>query len=271
MTRTFIRSVARSIRNSLHAPHIPPAACEPEPEKRIVPANAYETLYENHAKYFKGDVSVGEGDYEKIGRVELDLLLMEGLKPGDTLLDFGCGNGRLAVHVVPQLNGHGRFIGIDISPTYLEQGAERIDRTAPDRACQVEWIHQNTPNFPLPDDSVDMMCAFSVFTHMENEDSYHYLKDALRIVRPGGKFIFSCLPLDLKYARRIFLEEAAMSLEARWQRIRNVITSKELMTQLAELAGWKVLKWYEGEEDNIGLGDGPKNRLGQSSCIAVAP
>ena len=64
-------------------------------------------------------LSIGNGDYELIGRIELGLLLMEGLRPDSTLVDFGCGTGRLAVHVIPRLQRGGRYIGIDISETML--------------------------------------------------------------------------------------------------------------------------------------------------------
>jgi len=67
--------------------------------------NVYEHLYERYARSDTSDEAVGSGDFDTIGRVECDLLLMEGLKPTDTLVDFGCGTGRLAVHVVPVLKG----------------------------------------------------------------------------------------------------------------------------------------------------------------------
>ncbi len=260
MTKTLVRSVVRSLRNSFRNPPPPPAE-----------TNAYESRYEMHAQRFGGDVSVGEGDYDEIGRIELELLLMEGLKPGGTLVDLGCGNGRLAAHVIPILNSQAAYIGIDISKTYLQQGARRVDEMLPRRSCRVQWVHQTGPDFPLDEHSVDVMCTFSVFTHMENEDTYLYLKSALRVVKPGGKFIFSCLPLDLAYARRIFLEEADLPLEVRWQRVRNVVTSKDLMSDLSEMAGWKVLRWYEGEKNNIGRPGSTLRPLGQSSCVLEAP
>lgn len=38
-----------------------------------------------------------------------------------------------------------------------------------------------------------MICAFSVFTHLHHEESFLYLRDARRALKPGGKFIFSFL------------------------------------------------------------------------------
>src|SRR5215211_4071190 len=65
--------------------------------------DTYENLYETYARELEIDQVVGPGDFDLIGRIELALLQMEGLKPEDTLVDLGCGIGRLAVHVIPTL------------------------------------------------------------------------------------------------------------------------------------------------------------------------
>jgi ubiquinone/menaquinone biosynthesis C-methylase UbiE len=240
------------------------------PSDKKMRADTYETLYETNAQQ-EFDGSVGGGDYHEVGLTEMELLRMEGLKPADTMIDLGCGNGRLAVHAVSFLKEGGTYIGIDIAKTYLQKAADRIARVVPGRTCAVEWVHQTTPSFVMADQSVDMICAFSVFTHMEHEDAYNYLKSALRIVRPGGKFIFSCLPLHTASGQHVFHEEAKLSLDARWDKVRNVTTTMDLMTVLSEMAGWKVERWYEGEENNIGLPNGVMRRLGQSSCVLKAP
>ncbi len=112
-----------------------------------------------------------------------------------------------------------------------------------------------------------MICAFSVFTHMEHEDSYRYLKEASRVVRAGGRFIFSCLPMNLKGTHDVFLAEASIDLQTRWNRPRNITTSIDFMTEVARLAGWTPLRWYKGDEPNIGRGNGEMRCLGQSSCV----
>ena len=230
----------------------------------------YEDLYETNARHNQDD-SIGGGDYYIVGRTEFELLVMEGLGPADTVIDFGCGNGRLAVHVIPYLEKGGTYIGIDIAETYLEHAAARVKRETPKPACSIRWVHQTTPEFPIAEKSVNMICAFSVFTHMEHEDTYNYLKSALKITKPGGKFIYSCLPLHLADSKGFFYEEAKLSLDGRWQKVRNVVTSVDLMTEISQMAGWKVLRWYEGNQHNIGLPGSEMRRLGQSSCVLEAP
>src|SRR5690349_5472746 len=116
----------------------------------------YEVIYDSHAKADPSDDAIGIGYYDQIGRTELDLLVMAGLEPHHTLVDFGCGNGRLAVHAIPYLVG-GSYIGIDISETFLRRAEQKIAARVPSPPCRVSWVQQRTPYFPLNDDGVDMI------------------------------------------------------------------------------------------------------------------
>lgn len=229
---------------------------------------SYEDLYEAQARALPPTQSIGGGDYELYGRIELGVLLMEGLKPGHTLLDFGCGTGRLAVHAIPRLGADGRYIGIDISETMILNARALLRERIPSPACSVEFLHQTTPDFSLPDKSVDLVCAFSVFTHMEHEDSYRYLRAARRIIKDGGRFIYSCLPMELAYSRGIFEQQASLDLVERWSQVRNVTTSRELMDALARMASWEPVRWYRGDEPCVCMPDSSDMQvLGQSICV----
>lgn len=230
----------------------------------------YEALYEAHARVHSAEDSVG-GTFDEIGRLELEVLKREGLRPTDALVDLGCGTGRLAVHAIPFLKG-GRYVGIDISESMLEEARKLLKERVPNPPCEVEWMKQTTPVYPLEDGSVDVICAFSVFTHMEHEDNYRYLREALRVVRPGGLFVFSCLPMNLNLAKTVFLGSAAVDLQTRWAEVRNITTSADFMSEVARLAGWEVVRWHGGEEANVKLPDsGEPKAMGQSVCVLRSP
>ncbi len=224
----------------------------------------YEALYDTMARKLPPSQSVGhfvEGDFERVGKGLFALLLKEGLKPSDTLVDFGCGTGRLAVHVIPWLADDGRYVGIDISKTMLAHARVMVGQKVSSHRCAVEFLHQTTPSFPLPEKSVDMLCAISVFTHMEHEDSYRYLRGARRIIKEGGKFVYSCLPMEeLAFARQVFEHEAAVDVVERWSKVRNVTTSRDLMDTIARMAGWEPTHWNPGDAEATGA---------QSSCVLV--
>ena len=239
-------------------------------KNRPIDNETYEILYESHAKALRGSDAIGDGDFDLVGKIELDLLKMEGLKPDHTLIDFGCGIGRLGIQVIPYLYD-GTYVGIDISKSLLNRAGSFLESVTAQSKCTVKLQHQSSDVFKFESKSIDMICAFSVFTHMEHEDTFRYLKNALSIVKPGGKFILSCLPISSADSKKIFLLEAEHDLKHRWSRVRNVITSKELITEIAVLAGWKVLHWYDGDKQNIGLPASEMKALGQSSCVLEAP
>ena len=232
----------------------------------------YATLYENAATLALSDEDiVGRGDFYEVGAVELAVLREAGLEAHDVLVDFGCGTGRLAVHAVPFLAG-GEYIGIDISRQTVRRAAANLARACPQPSCRVTLLHNVAMSFPLGDDVADMVCAFSVFTHLEHEDTYTYLADALRIVRPGGSFVFSCLPLELGASRRLFAESAALPVQKRWRRVRNVTTSRDMMDTVATMAGWRVDRWYRGDDPRWSIdGSSEPAMLGQSICILERP
>lgn len=232
----------------------------------------YRKLYEKHTRRAADDEVVGRGDFDVVGQAELGLLVAEELRETDTVVDFGCGIGRLAVHLIPRLKG-GHYVGLDISQRMLDRARALLARAVPEPPCRMSLLRQDSHRFPLSDGEADLACAFSVFTHMEHEDSYWYLKEALRIVRPGGRFVFSCWPMDLGAARDVFLTSASRNIRARWtDDIRNVVTSRDLMNRICELAGWRVARWYAGDEANIVLpGTGQKTGLGQSTCVLEKP
>lgn len=233
---------------------------------------SYEELYEARIRATSPDVAIGSGrlPFDTVGRLELEVMKREGLKPTDTLVDLGCGSGRLAVHAIPALPG-GRYVGIDISRSMLDAARERVEEEIPDPPCSVSWIHQTSPVFALDADSVDMICAFSVINHMEHEDAYLYFKEALRVVRPGGRFVFSCLPAGTERAREVFLKSASMDLQTRQRRVRHVVTSRALIEEVARLAGWEPVRWYDGDEALWLADDGKPQEFHQSVCVLETP
>jgi ubiquinone/menaquinone biosynthesis C-methylase UbiE len=173
------------------------------------------------------------------------------------------------VHLVPVLK-RGHYVGTDIAQAILDRAKEKLNAHT-NSGCKITLLRQETERFPVADASVDMICAFSVFTHMEHEDAWRYLVDARRIIKPRGKFVFSCLTMDQPTARNTFLASAAGSFQARWSRVRDITTSRDLMNSLAEMTGWTPSQWFAGDEANILIqgAQGPQ-ALGQSVCVLEA-
>src|SRR5215467_8155915 len=126
----------------------------------------YSKLYEDHARNASVSIqSIGTGDFDAVGKVELAILKLEGLRPESSLLDFGCGVGRLALQAIPYL-ASGRYLGLDISPTMIENARKLAGDRLPGMQDQYRFEVNEGENI-ASDSTFDMVCAFSVFTHME--------------------------------------------------------------------------------------------------------
>jgi SAM-dependent methyltransferase len=96
--------------------------------------------------------------------------------PRKTLLDLGCATGRFLRHA------YGDFaerIGCDINRKHVDWIGQHLGSDIK--------VFQNTsiPSLPLADESVDVVTAFSVFTHIECFDTA-WLMELRRILRPNG-------------------------------------------------------------------------------------
>ena len=129
------------------------------------------------------EMAVG-GNYEVFGQIEADILQAAGLADGMRLVDLGCGSGRLAAALHKRMAIS--YVGIDIVKALLDYAQSR----APNYSFK---LHRDL-TIPEEDGSADMVCAFSLFTHLLQAESYLYLEEAARVLRRGGgKVVFSFL------------------------------------------------------------------------------
>jgi ubiquinone/menaquinone biosynthesis C-methylase UbiE len=125
------------------------------------------------------------GEFEGYGALLRDALIFHGLKPNDYLIDVGCGSGRLAKPLAEYLKG--KYLGIDVVPGLVDYARKLVARS--------DWRFEVAEGLKIPeaDGQADMVCFFSVLTHLLHEESFVYLLEAKRVLKPGGKIVFSFL------------------------------------------------------------------------------
>jgi ubiquinone/menaquinone biosynthesis C-methylase UbiE len=130
------------------------------------------------------EAAVG-GDFVTVGSLEFALLRSLKLSATDLVIDVGCGSGRLAIQLAPLSSL--RYVGTDIVPELLEQARNIAKRE--------DWRFEVTDGLEIPceDGVADFVCFFSVFTHISHEDCFRYMREAKRVLRPGGRIVFSFL------------------------------------------------------------------------------
>ena len=146
------------------------------------------SLKQTHAPEEAMKLAVG-GEFEALGFLELETLKYFGLKEDFAVIDVGCGSGRLAKPLSQYLTG--RYLGIDIVPELVSHARHIVDKPA--------WRFEVAQGLTIPEEDAvaDLVCFFSVFTHLLHEQSYVYLQEAKRVLKPGGDIVFSFLDFTI--------------------------------------------------------------------------
>jgi SAM-dependent methyltransferase/predicted O-methyltransferase YrrM len=98
--------------------------------------------------------------------------------PLNSYLDLGCASGRVLRHMALERPGI-RAVGCDINRLHVEWCNAHLPPN-----CMTFQNH-SVPSLPLEDNSIDMVSAFSVFTHIEALETA-WLAEIRRVLRPGG-------------------------------------------------------------------------------------
>jgi len=129
------------------------------------------------------------------------------LTPESAVLEIGCGLGRIAFALRFVLSKAGSYFGFDICKYKIEFLEETFQQVYPNFRFIWSDIRNTTYNpcglvdasvyrFPSPENSFDLVYAASVFTHMLPEGTANYLRETSRVLKPGGRCVFSFFMLD---------------------------------------------------------------------------
>jgi SAM-dependent methyltransferase len=153
-------------------------------------------------------VFVGPGDFRAVGDELLGLLIDQAqLRPGERVLDVGCGIGRLARPLTGYLSATGSYAGFDVVPAGIEWCRERIESRFANFRFELADVRNATYNpdggadpaayrFPYPDGSFDLAAATSLFTHLTPAAAANYLRETARVLAPGGRLLATFFVLD---------------------------------------------------------------------------
>lgn len=117
------------------------------------------------------------------GTAVLDRLPLEG---DETVLDAGCGSGRVSEQLAERLP-RGRVIALDGSPSMVEAARQRLDRFG-DR---VEYIVADLGRpLPIAPGSVDAVLSTATFHWVADHDAL--FRHLASVTRPGGRLVAQC-------------------------------------------------------------------------------
>lgn len=124
-------------------------------------------------------------DIDTAQRQKLDYICRKlRLKPGERLLDIGCGWGGLVIHAAREYGV--QACGITLSQQQLEFAQRRIWQEGLARLCEVRLLDYRDVDEP---GAYDKLVSVGMVEHVGEAQLPEYFADAFRLLRPGGVFL----------------------------------------------------------------------------------
>ncbi|HET8925898.1 MAG TPA: arsenite methyltransferase [Candidatus Acidoferrum sp.] len=136
------------------------------------------------------------------------------LKPGEVVLDLGSGGGIDVILSAKRVGPTGKAYGLDMTDEMLALARENQKKAGVEN---VEFLKGAIENIPMPDNTVDVIISNCVINLSGDKD--RVLREAFRVLKPGGRFAVSdvvvrgSVPPDIRKSMELWVGCIAGALE----------------------------------------------------------
>lgn len=122
-------------------------------------------------------------------------------RPGETLLDLGCGAGLDLYLYAQKMGPQGTLIGLDLSEPMLSKARKNFASLG---LSNVTWLRAPADAIPLPDHSVDLVTANGIYNLSPDKEAV--MREVSRVLKPGGRTIFAEIVLQKELPQAVRCE-----------------------------------------------------------------
>ena len=207
-------------------------------------------LIKNHGLDEAMSLAVG-GGWEEFGEKLSKFAQSLGVGSGMSVLDFGCGSGRLASHLSRDLD-HLDYVGVDVVDELLNYAKTKCPKN-------YTFLKNHTLTIPVKKEAFDYAFGFSIFTHLLQTEIKIYSDEIIKALKPGGVFVFSFLELDNHYAIFESSVDAHVAYNKPYPHLNTFLDRNQVLT-LAGKSGFDFVKFIE-----------PNEGIGQTVVVLTKP
>lgn len=133
------------------------------------------------------DLTTNLMTFGQIKRLRSLTVKLAELKPGESLLDVGCGTGGVTIPAKLRLGPSGNAAGIDPSPDMITAAKKKARRQELDIDFRVGVIEA----LPFPDATFDAVTASLMMHHLPKPLQAKGLAEIFRVLKPGGRLLIA--------------------------------------------------------------------------------
>ncbi len=168
------------------------------PSIKSIPASEYTSEY--YQSSCDGYLEFNESKGQVIPIRLIIPLEIAGIKPGDRILDIGCGRGEILYHSA--MAGATAF-GFDYSPAAVKITIDNLQKNAPDLQMNILINIGDAQHIPFKSNSIDIVFMLDVVEHLTTAELSKAYQEVWRVMKTGGRLIIHTMP-NLWYYRYIY-------------------------------------------------------------------